>query len=413
MINISGLDEHYCGKSALKMMSRPTLVTKIDSLFASMKSQMIELFSDAKYISLTSDIWSCKHRSFMGMTAHYIDSFTFKRQMITLSCSRFSFPHTNDRIAEHLQIVCDSYGIGEKVIATTTDNASNFAKAFREFGVPIDSHFQEDNEMNEICDEIEYIEMDTALSMQVRCGSHTFSLVGVKDAANAQNDPKYFSHHSSAFTKLNRLWKCANQPKAAEQIVDILKFLIRRPIVTRWNALFDCLTKILGIDMAKLNEVMRALDIPEFTSIDIQFLHEYVTVMKPIAEAIDCLQAECHFAFLLPVVHKTVRSLNDLNGKLKFCQPLLQAVLNGVEERFNYCFDFDNEQCKPALIATCTHPYFKMRWLTGSFRTTENFKKIREMLISATNSIQIQTQTNQVCTVSSSGMYDIHAIIST
>lgn len=313
------MDEYYCGKSTLKMMSRYTLSLKINSLYESMKSQMIKL-----YISLTSDIWSCKHRSFMGMTAHYIDPDTFKRQILTLS-----FPHKNERIAEHLQIVCDSYGIGEKIIAT-----SNFAKAFREFGLPID--FYEDKEMNEPGNEVEYIEMTTALSSQVRCGSHTFSLIGVNDAANAQHDSKYFNHHSSAFTKLNRLWKCSNQPKAAEKIVEILGFLIHRPIVTRWNALYDCLMKVLGIDMDKLNEVMRTLDIPEFTAIDIQFLHEYVAVMKPIARAIDCLQAECHFAYLLPV-HKTVRNFNEMNGKLKFCQPLLEAVLRGVEDRF-CCF---------------------------------------------------------------------------
>lgn len=403
------MNEYYAGISTLKMMSRHTLTSKIDSLYESMKNQMISLFANAKYISLTSDIWSCKHRSFMGMTAHYIDPNTFNRHILTISCDRFTFPHTNERIAEHLQIKCDSYGIGEKIVATTTDNASNFAKAFREFGLPIGNY--EDNEMNELGDEIEYIEMTTALSSQVRCASHTFSLVGVNDAANAQKDSKYFSHHTSAFTKLNRLWKCSKQPKAAEIMVEILDFLIRRPIVTRWNALFDCLMKILGIDMGKLNEVMRALNIPEFTAVDIQFLHEYVTVLKPIAKATDCLQAECHFAYLLPVVHKTVRSLTEFNGQLKFCQPLLEAVLRGVEERFDYCFDFDNEKCTPAIIATCTHPYFKMQWLTGIFQTTDIFKKIRNILISAAVSIEIQVQTNQVCSVLPSGiLYIIRAI---
>lgn len=404
---ISGLDQYYCENSELKMMSRPILNSKINSSFGAMKNQMITKFLNVKYISLTSDIWSCKHRSFMGMTAHYIDPVTFKRQISTISCSRFSFPHTSDRIAEHLQIECDIYGIGGKVVATTTDNASNFAKAFREFGVSIDSLFSDDEELNGLYEEIEYIEMETALSTQVRCGSHTFSLIGVKDAANAHNDSKYFNHHSSAFKKLNRLWKCLKQPKAAEKIMKILGFMIHRPVVTRWNALYDCLVKILRIDMLKLNELLRALEIPEFTAIDIQFLHEYIAVMKPIAKAIDCLQAECHFGCLLPAVHKTVRDLNELNGKLKFSQPLLSAVLRGVEERFGFCFDFNDEKCIPALIATCTHPYFKMRWLTGTFRTTDNFKKIREMLITAAGSIEVKEKGSKVCTVSLSGMRNI------
>lgn len=234
------------------MMSRYTLNSKIDCLSETMNNQLIKRFSNIDYISLTADIWSSKHRSFMGVTAHWIDPVTFKRQFAFISCNRFTFPHTNERITENLQLVCDSYGISEKIVATTTDNASNFAKAFREFGL----QFDEDEVYNQQNDEVEYIEMKTALSLQVKCGSHTFSLIGAKDAAAAQNNTKYFSQHSSAFTKLNRIWKCSSQPKAAEQMIGIIGTMIHRPIITRWNALFDCITKLLRIDMEKLNELM-------------------------------------------------------------------------------------------------------------------------------------------------------------
>lgn len=173
--------------------------------------------------------------------------------------------------------------------ATTTDNASNFGKAYREFGESFLDDFSEDNGSDEMNEQFEYIEVNTTLSSQVKCGSHTFNLVGVKDAAAAQNDKKYFAQHKSAFTKLNRLWKCCKQPKAAEKIIEILGVMIHRPVVTRWNALFDCVVKVLRHDMEKLNKLMRELGIPEFTQSDIRFLHEYVTVLKPIAKAIDAL----------------------------------------------------------------------------------------------------------------------------
>lgn len=384
--------EYFCGRPTLKMMSRQKLKLKIDYLFEAMKNQLVARFSNANYIALTADIWSSKHRSFMGVTAHWIDPVTYERQIATISCNRFTFPHTNERIAENLQIVCDSYEVREKIIATTTDNASNFLKAFREFGVTFERDFPEDQEWNKLNEEIEYIEVSTALSSHVKCGSHTFNLIAMKDAAAAQNDHKYFTQHKSAFTKLNRLWKCSSQPKAGEKIVEILSVNIHRPIVTRWNALFDCVLKILQIDILKLSEVMRELDIPELTPNDVHFLHEYIAVMKPIAKAIDTLQAERHCAYLLPVVHNTTKNLNKMNAKLKFSQPLLTAVLSGVGERFGYCYDFDDERCKAALIATCTHPYFKNRWITGeSLRTTENLKKIRGFLLSAVAAIKSQT----------------------
>lgn len=138
-------------------MSRITLNTKIDRLFEALKDKLITVFLKVDYIALTADIWSCKHRSFMGITAHFIEPTTFKRQSAVISCERFLNPHTDKRIAEHLQLVCDTYGITEKVIATTTDNATNFLKAFREFGISFDWHCSGDKETNQLYEEIEYI----------------------------------------------------------------------------------------------------------------------------------------------------------------------------------------------------------------------------------------------------------------
>lgn len=127
----------------------------------------------------------------------------------------------------------------------------------------------------------------TSLSMQVKCGSHTFSLVGVKDAAKAMTSATYFKQHSSAFTKLNRLWNQSKYPKPTEKMVEILGRPIHRPVSTRWNSVFDCVNKILQIDSAKLANLMNELEIPEFSANDFHFLHEYIKVLKPIAVAID------------------------------------------------------------------------------------------------------------------------------
>lgn len=380
--------------TSLKIMTRMALNSKIDRLFEELKQTFIDIFSKINYIGLTADIWSCKQRSFMGVTAHWIDPITLKRHSAVISCQRFPFPHTNERIAEHLQVLCDSYGITEKIVATTTDNASNFVKAFREFGLSFDWYLSEDKELHELSEQIEYTEIDTPLSMQVRCGSHTFNLIGVTDAANAMTNTKYFNQHSSAFKKLNRLWKCSSHPKASEKIVEILGRAIHRPVATRWNSVYDCVKKILKFDTEKLADLMKELEIPDFLPNDLHFLHEYLKVLKPVAQAIDILQAECNFALLLPIVHNTRQDLIQMRDEnLKFTQPLLDAILDGIENRFGHLFDFDDERCQPALIATCTHPYFKTRWLTGAMRTPENLEKIRRLLIKASGAITKQTKT--------------------
>lgn len=373
-----------------KIMSRHILKSKIDWTSESQKIRLIKIFSAIDNIGITADIWSSKHRSFMGVTAHWIDVKTYGRRYAILSCCRFLFPHTNDRIANHLKEVCDMYGIAEKVVATTTDNAANFDKAFREFGIPIEWHFLDDAEFDPVT-EVDYQEIDTALSLHVRCASHTFSLIGVKDASKAMTDSSYFNKHTSAFKKLNRIWNCANKPKASETIMNMLGKSIYRPVSTRWNSVYDCIVKILELDQSKLRDLMVALEIPEFSVIDMAFLHEYIKVLTPIATALDCLQAECYFALLLPMVHNTKQDLLQMKKEnLQYTVPLLDAVLNGIDDRFEYLFDFDNERCKPALVATCSHPYFKTRWLIGEMYSSDNLEKIRSVLYSAANSVKVK-----------------------
>lgn len=363
----------------IKIMSRYALKTKCDLLFETQRNRLTEIFSAVDFIGITADIWSSKHRSYMGMTAHWVDPTTLERRNAILSCARFMFPHTNDRISQHLKEICDIYGITKKVIATTTDNAANFDKAFREFGIPIELHFVDDD----VLSEFEYVNIGKVLSLHVKCASHTFSLIGVKDSAFALNDKKYFNQYTSAFKKLNQLWSCANKPKGSEKIQIILGSAIHRPVATRWNSVYDCIAKILRLDSAKLAQLMSALEIPEFSVIDLGFLHEYEKVLKPIARALDYLQSECYFALLLPMVHNTKQDLLQLKTEnLKYVAPLLDAVLAGIDKRL--------EQCKAAIVATCSHPFFKTRWLIGETHSADNLEKIRSILNSAISSMNVK-----------------------
>lgn len=79
---------------------------------------------------------SSKKKSFLGVTAHWINVNSLKRQSETdflketvLTCRRFQGTHSFDRIAEMLCDIHSEFGLDSKVLATVTDNASNFAKA--------------------------------------------------------------------------------------------------------------------------------------------------------------------------------------------------------------------------------------------------------------------------------------------
>lgn len=53
-----------------------------------------------------------------------------------IACRRFPGSHSFERIAELLNDVHLSFGLdSKKIVATVTDNGSNFIKAFKEFGI--------------------------------------------------------------------------------------------------------------------------------------------------------------------------------------------------------------------------------------------------------------------------------------
>lgn len=248
---------------------------------------------------------------------------------------------------------------------------------------------------------------DNILPCHFRCGSHTLNLVSSKDAIEAlRSDQTYKMQHESAFTKLNALCCKANRPKSNEIICDILKKSIKVPCKTRWNSLFDCIQHILKIVIRVLNVVMDKLELLTFLERDIDFLTEYLKVMKPICIGVDELQSNRHYAFFMPTLHNIKYELEALaETNLKYCKPLLEAVSNGFFRRFSRFFDFSDEKCMAAVIATCSHPYFKMRWLHKEYYNDETLKLIENKMVQA--AVEISNDGEQIRPESTEGIFII------
>ena len=105
------------------------------------------------------------------------------------------------------------------------------------------------------------------------------------------------------------------------------------------------------------------LNVPKFTPCELAFLTEYVTVMKPVAQALNILQAEkkMYMGYLLPTITVLRHKIMMNAGSVKFCQPLVVALLDGIANRFEGTF------CSSELIAAAIlHPKFKMSWTDDS-----------------------------------------------
>lgn len=116
------------------VMTRKTLCTRIKEAAKHKKSIIIKKLSAVNYVATTTDCWSARQRSYLGVTCHWIDNTSLERHSAALACRRLKGSHTFDILAAALEEIHSEYHIREKVTRTTTDSGSNFLKAFQLYG---------------------------------------------------------------------------------------------------------------------------------------------------------------------------------------------------------------------------------------------------------------------------------------
>lgn len=122
---------------AIKVMSRGTLMKRIESSAHESRIEAREIFSRATNVSTCADVWATKNDSYLGVVATSLDD-KYHRSTRLLACKPFPNPHTGERIAFHLSSIHREFSLSEeKLVGTTTDSASNNIKAFADFGLPL------------------------------------------------------------------------------------------------------------------------------------------------------------------------------------------------------------------------------------------------------------------------------------
>ena len=122
-----------------------------------------------------------------------------------------------------------------------------------------------------------------------------------------------------------------------------------------------------------MNNVCTAVGVTLFRPVDISFILDYVKVMQPIVQALDVLQSEtpCYMGILLPSLVILKRQLRLVREGLKLASPLVDAVLTGIEKRFDEYFARDD-----LILASITHPEFRLRWLEKDTKAKDRARQI-------------------------------------
>ena len=377
---------------SLRLRSRTFYTNMLSSHFEDRKCQLKKSLRLATYVGTTADCWTNRRKSYIAVTAHWYDA-KLHRKNACLAIRRIRGTHSYDLIAKCIESIHVEYAITGKVTATTTDNGSNFVKAFEQFGsssstAPFDAELsdnEDDEEMvyvslNDIFDGFEE-DTSTDCCCQVvlpphrRCACHLLNLVAKVDVKNIL-DKKFCSLRTSTECKLQELW---NKQTSSSKNSDIIEKHLGRLFVikndTRWNSLYNAICRVnsfLSSQREQFAALLAELKIPAFHQSEVEYLREYAKVMAPVSDALDVLQGQDNIAisYLLPTIKILSSKLQAIVG-LKHCQPLHTCILSSILTRFGHMFN-DND----LMLAAICDPHFKLNWLPESDRSiAENLLK--------------------------------------
>jgi hypothetical protein len=85
--------------------------------------------------------------------------------------------------------------------------------------------------------------------------------------------------------------------------------------------------------------------------------------MGPLAMALDKLQGEksCFLGYVAPTIIALRLKLIQFTH-LVYCKRLAHLLIVSLEKRFSYLFDLENSKSKAFILASISHPKFKLSW---------------------------------------------------
>ncbi|XP_049318513.1 uncharacterized protein LOC125780343 [Bactrocera dorsalis] len=348
--------------SGMKIMSRQAAVKKLKEHYGEVVHKIKSEMASVKHFCTTGDIWSGNHRSFLGYTCHWLTE-NLERKSAALACRRIFGVHSAEKIAQIIAEINAGFGLNpSNVIMTVTDNGSNFVKAFKEYGcTETETSFEDESE-----NDLPVFQNELLLPKHLRCCSHTLNLLASADYVKIlRSEQALYIQHSMTFEKCNALWRKCKWPKSSEIIVECLGSTLLVPVVTRWNSLFDAVTKLLWAK-DKLNPLCERLSLSQFSPSDLQYLEMYQLLMGPIARALDYLQGEnnVNYGCLIPTLMTLSNRLDKLQNKPEMQQ--VSSVVAKLEQRLRDRFDAFftlKPEANIALAATVLTPDIKMSWI--------------------------------------------------
>ena len=321
--------------------------------------------AEIEKVCITVDHWTSYRKGFVGFTVHWYTK-DLKKQNACFAIRRIFGWCTYNVLGKLIESVIMEFKLTNKVTHCITDSGSNFVKAFPEFS----SFSQTDNDCiliaeDEDCYPISITdclsdasaEKDFELPPRFKCAVHKLNLVAIKDSGLALHDNVIYKKiYRLLHAKLSAIWKKQTTSVLTSDKIRVkLDKLFIVPNDTCWNSTFDALTEVNDLQNEKNLELASLFIVNENEQ---KFLKEFLSLMKPLAYAIDILQgnAETCAGYLLPTLIN-IREERDFlhESGIFFCEELLQCLKNSLISRFEHELKATELQ-----VAAVLHPKFRL-----------------------------------------------------
>lgn len=353
--------------------SRKTIsTTMIPALYTDTLNKTKEIVSqDAMSVCLTTDCWtSSQTESYIGVTAHYIDS-NFEPKQVLLECKSLNESHTSSNLARELKRVTDEWNLTQKVNFSISDNARNIVKA-----------------------------IETELEWKhYGCYAHSLNLIvtaalkpveGLID--KIKNIVAHFKRSTSA-TDMLLSYQLKNMTDSGEP-----KRLVQQ-VPTRWNSTYYMLRRFTLLKEAvKHCMALIEKDWPEISVLDWETMAEICTVLQPFEEITSSISGDEYLTgSLVIVVTNCLKEVCDdfLNREeYRLLYPVVVDVITslqrGLRERFSGV-----EHSKTFGLCTLLDPRFKLLCFKNEQAVAELKRHVHMLIIGIINKNQL-TETNRI-----------------
>ena len=285
---------------------------EIPKLYVEVRDTVVKTkLAEMEFFAATTDLWTSRAKHpYLSLTVHFLDP-SWSLQAITLETVPLFEDHSGQNIAEALVDVLGNWCLElAKLVATTTDNGSNFIAAFNS---------------------LEWI--------RISCFGHNLDLA-INKALNVEHVHRAVKGCCSLVEVFSRSWKKTRDFREKQVQLGLEEHKLIGDVATRWGSTYNIVSQIVEQQQAicavlaeDRKDWHRMPSENEFST-----LESLVEVLKPLSVFTDALSGENHVTVsaLRPLLNHLLTNLLHVDlGSNGLINEMKDIIRRDLSTRYN------------------------------------------------------------------------------